>query len=125
MKLHIATISIILILGAFSITQSYGTSSNRGTDWMQMCGYVQGALYQTCDNYVDDDGDLTRDGEEAFDCIRNGALLGGGALTLGLPPGLITRGLEMLAGPTGCDGIVNFQILNNIGGLGTILNLIG
>jgi hypothetical protein len=125
MKLHISTISIILILGAFSITQGYSTSSNRGTDWMQLCGYVQGALYQSCDNYVDDDGDLTRDGETAFGCIRNGAILGGGAMTFGLPPGLIIGGLNLLAGPTGCDGIVNLQILNNMGGLSTILNLIG
>ena len=125
MKLHIATISIILILGAFSMTQGYGTSSNSGTDWMQICGYVQGALYQTCDNYVDDDGDLTRDGETAFGCIRNGALLGGGAMALGLPSFLIIPGLDLLSGPTGCDGIVNLQILNNMGGLSTILSLIG
>ncbi|HEX7143406.1 MAG TPA: hypothetical protein VF222_13100 [Nitrososphaeraceae archaeon] len=33
---------------------------------MQICGYVQGALYQTSNNYVEDDGDLTRDGETAL-----------------------------------------------------------
>jgi hypothetical protein len=43
-------------------------------------------------------------------CIRNGALLGGGAKALvpGLPLGWIFRGLGMLAGPTGCDGIVEW-----------------
>ena len=38
-------------------------------------------------------------------------------MTLGLPPGLIIGGLNLLAGHTGCDGIVNLQILNSMGGL--------
>jgi len=90
----------------------------------QSCCIRWSALYQNCDVYVNDNGILTVEGERAFGCIRNGALLGGGALTLGLPPGLITKGLEMLSAPTGCDGIVNFQALNAIGNLDTILGFL-
>jgi hypothetical protein len=102
---------------------SYDESSNEG-NWMGICNTVQSALYESCNQYVDDDGDLTTEGERAFGCIRNGALLGGGALTFGLPPGLITKGLEILSAPTGCDGIVNFQALNAIGNLDTILGFL-
>ena len=77
-------------------------------------------LLKFCFDY----GILTSEGERAFGCIRNGALLGGGALTLGLSPGLITKGLDILSAPTGCDGIVNFQALNAIGNLDTILGFL-
>ncbi|MCD6038474.1 MAG: hypothetical protein K0S67_2367 [Nitrososphaeraceae archaeon] len=46
-------------------------------------------------------------------------------MALGLAPFVIIPGLDLLSGPTGCDGIVNLQILNNMGGLSTILSLIG
>jgi hypothetical protein len=91
---------------------------------MGICNMVQSVLYKSCKAYVNDNGILTSEGERAFGCIRNGALLGGGALTLGLPPGLITKGLDILSAPTGCDGIVDFQALNAIGNLDTILGFL-
>ena len=93
-------------------------------NWMGICNMVQSALYQSCDVYVNDNGILTLEGERAFGCIRNGALLGGGALTFGLPPGIITKGLEILSAPTGCDRIVDFQALDAIGNLDTILGFL-
>ena len=104
---------------------SWGTnpSSNGGINWTdnQM---VQLALYQSCDELVNSDGSLTDQGQHAFYCIRNGALLGGGAKLLVpvAPTGMIIRGLEMLAGPTGCGGIVKLDALRQISGLGSIIS---
>jgi hypothetical protein len=95
-----------------------------GTDWTNICSTVQVALYSSCSELVDDDRSLTSEGERALRCIRNGALLGGGAVMFGAPPGLVTRGLDILAAPTGCNGIVKMDMLNTIGGLGSILNLL-
>ena len=85
---------------------------------------VQSAFYKSCNAYVNDNGILISEGERVFGCNRNCALLGGGALTLGLPPVLITKGLDILSAPTGCDGIVDFQALNAIGNLDTILGFL-
>ena len=87
---------------------------------------VQLALYQSCDELVNSDGSLTDQGQHAFYCIRNGALLGGGAKLLVpvAPTGMIIRGLEMLAGPTGCGGIVKLDALRQISGLGSIISVL-
>ena len=56
---------------------------------------------------------MTADGQRAHDCIQNGILLGGSALTLtggnlgSLP--LIIGGLKILSSQTGCDNIVNWD----------------
>ncbi|MGA7898253.1 MAG: hypothetical protein WCA39_05250 [Nitrososphaeraceae archaeon] len=55
---------------------------------------------------------------------KNGALLGGGAKLLGVPTGIIISGLDMLAGPTGCDGVVNTGALKELGGLGSIISFL-
>jgi hypothetical protein len=83
-------------------------------DWMKKCLLVQPALYKSCNEYVDDNGVLTTEGERAVVCIRDGAIIGLGTLKFGLPPVLIFPGLEMLAEMEGCDGIVNFQVLNTL-----------
>ena len=62
-------------------------------------------------------GSLTADGQRAHDCIQNGILLGGSALTLtggnlgSLP--LIIGGLKILSSQTGCDNIVNWDGLDS------------
>jgi len=91
---------------------------------MRICKMVQSALYKSCNFYVNDNGVLTGEGERAFGCIRNGAILGAGALSLGIPLGGIVEGLDFLDDMTGCDNIVNFGVLETIGGLDTILNLL-
>jgi hypothetical protein len=96
MKLHIATISIILILGAFSVTQVSGTSSNRGINWEDMCRLADVLISEQCNDLVNSNNpyQLTREGERVLNCI------GGGALALA------TGHLELLAlGPSvGCGG---------------------
>jgi plastocyanin len=101
-------------------------SSYSGINWSDKCQLVQSALYQSCDVLVNPDGSLTDQGRHAMHCIRNGALLGGGAKALvpGLPTWLILKGLDKLAGMTGCDGIVKMDALNGLGGLCLILHLL-
>jgi plastocyanin len=104
-------------------------SSYSGINWSDKCQLVQSALYQSCDVLVNPDGSLTDQGRHTMHCIRNGALLGGGAKALvpGLPTWLIFKGLDKLAGMTGCDGIVKMDTLNGLsglGGLGSILHLL-
>lgn len=81
---------------------------------MKKCLLVQPALYKSCNEYVDDNGVLTTEGERAVVCIRDGAIIGLGTLKFGLPPILIFPGLKMLAEMEGCDGIINFQVLNTL-----------
>lgn len=95
MKVHMVTISIILILGAFSITQGYGTSSNRGIDWMKVCQMAPDVLVsEPCDELVTDYNELTSKGERVLACI------GGGALAI------ITQQYQLLglAPAVGCGG---------------------
>ena len=40
---------------------------------------------QPCSAYVNSDETLSTEGERAFGCIRNGVLMAGGAMTLGVP----------------------------------------
>jgi len=88
---------------------------------MGICNKVQLALYQSCDTLVNSsDGTLTSEGERAFGCIRNGALLALGALGLGVSPGIIIGGLGLLAALTGCNGIVKMDQLSNIGDLSSL-----
>jgi hypothetical protein len=98
--------------------------SYTGINWSDKCQMVQSALYQSCDVLVNPDGSLTDQGRHAMHCIRNGALLGGGAKLLGVPTPLIIGGLSMLAGQTGCDGVVNMDALKGIGGLGSIISFL-
>lgn len=69
-------------------------------------------------------GALTYEGDKALGCIWNGALLAAGAGLSSIPLSFIIRGLHYLEGPTGCDGIVKWDMLNQIGNVATILNLI-
>jgi hypothetical protein len=83
-------------------------------DWMKKCLLVQPALYKPCNEYVDDNGVLTTEGKRAIVCIRDGAIIGLGTLKFGLPPILVFPGLDMFAEMEGCNGIVNFQVLNTL-----------
>lgn len=105
-----------------------------GIDWVSICTTIQPALYPSCDTLVNSDGTLTPEGQHAADCIKNGALLAGGAMaagsTYGVPvaPSLIAKGLSILATPTGCGGIVKMDQINNVvnalGGIGTLSHLL-
>ena len=114
MKLHIATISVILILGAFSVTQVSGTSSNNGINWMKYCKMAPEFLISDpCDELVDNNNELTSKGEKVLLCLgipAAGYLLDGGS---GLAGGAA-------AGLIGCSGTSGSGIVGNL--LSNILN---
>ena len=107
---------------AFSVVNA--PSGYTGIDWSGKCQLVQVALTQSCDMLVNPDGSLSDQGRHAMNCIRNGALLGSGAKLIGIPTGIILGGLRMLAGPTGCDDVVNADALKGISGLGSIISFL-
>jgi len=82
-----------------------------GTDWASICNTVSAALVSSCDKYVNGDGTLATEGDRAYGCIRNGVLMAGGALEIGVPAPIIIGGLRVLAGQTGCDNIVNWDLV--------------
>jgi hypothetical protein len=57
-------------------------------------------------------------------CIRNGLARGGGAAALGTPLEMISPGLDILAGMTGCNGIVKLDLLSSLGNPNQILNML-
>ncbi len=93
-------------------------------NWMGICTTFQSALYSSCISIVNSDGTLTYEGERALGCIRNGALLAAAAGLSLIPSDFIAWGLQTLEGPTGCAGIVNWDIINHIASVATILNII-
>ena len=115
-------IPLLLLLGTFTFIPSFGQNNN--IDWNQICNTVAIALYHSCDIYVNSFGQLTYEGERAIGCIRNGLALGGGAAALGTPLEMIIPGLDILAGMTGCDGIVKLDLLSSLGNPNQILNML-
>lgn len=93
-------------------------------DWTGICSSLQPALLSPCTSLVSSNGTLTYEGERAVGCIRNGALLAAGAGLNAIPLNWIIGGLQALEGPTGCSGIVNWEMLNQVGGTDSILDLI-
>ena len=55
---------------------------------------------------------LHRKAREHLVCIRNGVLMTGGAMALGVPTPIIISGLRLLASQTGCDNIVNWNLVS-------------
>jgi hypothetical protein len=105
-------------------TGSTDRFQTRGIDWMRICTILQLALYSSCDSLVNSDGTLTDEGDRSFICIRNGALLAAGAGLNLIPPDFISRGLQILEKQTGCGGIVNWNIIDDIVSVSGILDLI-
>ena len=92
-------------------------------DWIKICNDLQTALVSSCDVLVNPDNILTREGERAVGCIRNGiALAGGGSLLLSLPLPLVIGALQILEEPTGCGGIVEWGLIGNVDNLQGIIN---
>jgi len=46
--------------------------------------------------------------------IRNGVLTAGGAMARGVSTPIIIGGLRLIAGQTGCDNIVNWNLVNRL-----------
>jgi len=113
MKIH-RPLYLVLVISMLTLTESHAAQAqtSSGTDWNSICNTVSVALVQPCDAYVNGDGTFTQEGERAFGCIRNGVLMAGGAIALGVPTPIILGGLRVLAGQTGCDNIVNWNLVS-------------
>jgi hypothetical protein len=113
MKIH-RLLYIILAISMLTLSESHlaQAQTTSGTDWMSICNTVSAALVHSCSTYVNSDGTLSTEGERAFGCIRNGVLMAGGAIALGVPTPIILGGLRVLAGQTGCDNIVNWNLVS-------------
>ena len=112
---------LLILIGTFTIIPSFGQNNN--LDWNQICNTVEFALYNSCDVYVNNFGQLTAEGERAMGCIRNGLLIGGTAAGLSVPLEVIIPGLDLLSGMTGCNGIVKLDLLSTIGNPTQLLNM--
>jgi hypothetical protein len=93
-------------------------------DWTGICTTLQPALISPCTSLVSSNGTLTYEGNRAVGCIRNGAFLAAAAGFNAIPLDWIIGGLQSLEGHTGCGGIVNWEMVNQVGNTETILNLI-
>jgi hypothetical protein len=118
-------IYLILAISMLTLTESHAAQAQTtsGIDWMSICNTVSTALVQPCNAYVNQDRIFTPEGERAFGCIRNGVLMAGGDMALGVPTPIIIGGLRMLAGQTGCDNIVNWNLVT-LGDLKSLQNLL-
>ncbi|MGB7638590.1 MAG: hypothetical protein WBL88_13585 [Nitrososphaeraceae archaeon] len=68
---------------------------------------------------VNPDNTLTPQGIHVRNCIQNGAALAAGAILLGTSPYAVVKALPLVARLGGCEGVINFNILN----LGQLKNL--
>ena len=116
---------LILAISMLTLTESHSAQAQTtsGIDWMSICNTVSAALVEPCGAYVNQDGIFTPERERAFGCIRNGVLMAGGAMAIGLPTPLIIGGLRTLASQTGCDNIVNWNLVSS-GDLKSLQNLL-
>jgi len=116
---------LILVISMLTLTESHTAQAQTSSeiDWISICTTVSVALVQPCSAYVNQDGTFTQEGERAFGCIRNGVLMAGGSMALGVPTPIIISGLRLLAGQTGCDNIVNWNLVNR-NDLTTLQNLL-
>src|SRR5688572_23286730 len=118
MKLYIATISIMLIIGTINVIQVYGTSSNRGINWEDMCRLADAVISEPCNDLVNSNNpyQLTKEGERVIACIGGGAL----ALATG------NFALLNLAPAVGCGGSSHSDLASNTNPLDNLLsNLFG
>jgi hypothetical protein len=116
---------LILAISMLALIESHAAQAQTtsGIDWNSVCNTVAAALVSPCSAYVNQDGTFTTEGERAFGCIRNGVLMAGGAMALGLPTPLIIGGLRTLADQTGCGNIVNWNLVS-LGDLKSLQNLL-
>ena len=77
------------------------------------------ALVSPCSVLVNPDNTLTPQGIHVRNCIQNGAALAAGAILLGTSPYAVVKALPLVARLGGCEGVINFNILN----LGQLKNL--
>jgi hypothetical protein len=103
-------------------SNSGGTPQSRsGWNWVQICNDLQPALESDCSQLVRPNNVLTSEGERAVTCMKNGFLLAGGGMLLNLPIWSIIPILQGISEPTGCGGIVNWDLIGSVSNLKGII----
>jgi hypothetical protein len=93
--------------------------------WTTLCGAGQSYLLRSCGSLINPDGSLTGPGDTAVGCITNGAIISALAASFNLPLDTIKSILGGLAGPTGCNGIVDMNQIQNSPDLQRLLHIAG
>jgi hypothetical protein len=114
----LSDLSSIPIVGGMIASQSKITTilhNEQGVflPWSFICDKGQAFILQSCSGLVNSDGSLTKAGDTAVGCIRNGfvaAILG---TKLGVSFDQIKSALDFAAGATGCGGIVDLNQIQN------------
>jgi hypothetical protein len=104
-----------------SYRDDYIENTNPNQDFRPLCNLLQVALSNPCDDLVNSDGSLTGLGKNTVWCTLNGAVIGGIASAY-IPLPLVLQGLNLLAEPTGCGGLVNTDLLGGITGINKIIS---
>ena len=92
-----------------------GETKPANINFKAACDILAPALYYSCLTYVNPNGSLTKEGQRAYNCIKNGFALGlGGLLLSGGDFPLITGALGLLAGPTGCGNVVHLDLASGL-----------
>ena len=118
MNFHLVIISIILILGIFTmtITQVQG-SSNSGIDWMKYCQMSPDFLVsEPCNELVDSNNELTSKGESVLLCLIGKPLGGMAGASIGDPTGLAGGFVvdKLLDCPKSSDGGIVGNLLSSL-----------
>jgi hypothetical protein len=92
-----------------------GETKSANINFKAACDIISPALYHPCSWYVNPNGSLTKEGQRAYDCIKNGFGLGVGGLVIteGNIP-LVITGLGLLSGFTGCENVVHLELLSGV-----------
>lgn len=102
-------------------TQLPQSSSGTG-GWTGVCNTLQPVLLQSCSELANSDGTFTNEGQRAYDCIRNGIILATGGIFISqLPVPVITAALKTLTTQEGCEGIVNWDSIDQVSNLAEVL----
>jgi hypothetical protein len=124
-KFMIVSFSLFLVTVSFFPTTANASTAGQGIDWINLCQNLQVALVSSCNQLVTPNNVLTSEGERALGCIRNGILLGGGGtFLLSLPLEAIIPILRGISEPTGCGGIVQWDLMGDVPNLPGVITML-
>jgi hypothetical protein len=91
---------------------------------MELCLQADAIIIPSCSSLVSQNNVLTNDGEHAWDCIRNGLLLAGGAALLHRPLEVVIPALQFLSEPTWCRDIIEWNNVPHVENLKGLIDIL-
>ena len=89
-------------------------SSDNALDFNSICNTLQAGLFDSCNQLVNPNGNLTPAGNTTVKCIITSAMLNVGATVLQIQPSFINNTLTNFSDPIGCGGLIKIDQLNNL-----------